>query len=93
MKDKHTPRPWVFVPAGNRPEITANGDKVLVARVESLSFVADAHLIAAAPDLLEALIDAEVTLAQICEGQHPDNVCCHHLRAARAAIAKAKGNQ
>ena len=42
-------------------------------------------------DLLAALIDARETLIEVCLGQHPDNVCCHHLRAARAAIAKAKG--
>jgi hypothetical protein len=42
-------------------------------------------------ELLAALKDARVTLAQVCEGQHPDNVCWHHLRAADTAIAKAEG--
>lgn len=50
---------------------------------------ANARLIAAAPDMLAALIAASETLRQVCEGQHPDNVCCHDLRAVEAAIAKA----
>lgn len=54
---------------------------------------ANARLIAAAPDLLEALEGAILTLEQVCEGQHEDNVCCHHLRAARAAIDKARGEK
>jgi hypothetical protein len=49
------------------------------------------HLIAAAVDLLEALRAALPVLEQTCEGQHPDNVCCHALRQVIAAIAKAEG--
>lgn len=48
-----------------------------------------ANLIVAAPTMLAALIECRETLRQICEGQHPDNVCCHHLRAVDAAIDKA----
>ncbi|WP_174804384.1 hypothetical protein [Martelella limonii] len=50
-----------------------------------------ANLIAAAPEMYEALQNAVITLEQVCEGQHEDNVCCHHLRDARAALAKAEG--
>jgi hypothetical protein len=50
-----------------------------------------ARLIAASPDMLAALTECRETLRQVCEGQHPDNVCCHHLRAVDAAIAKAEG--
>lgn len=49
-----------------------------------------ATLIVAAPDMLAALKECRETLRQICEGQHPDNVCCHHLGAVDAAIAKAE---
>ncbi|RVT90741.1 hypothetical protein EOD42_23350 [Rhodovarius crocodyli] len=41
--------------------------------------------------LLEALEGAVESLKQLCVDQHPDNVCCHHLCAALAAIASARG--
>lgn len=47
----------------------------------------------AADDLLAALEDAERSMEEFCRDQHPDNVCCHTLRAMRAAIAKAKGEE
>ena len=54
---------------------------------------ANAHAISAAPDMYEALKAARETLMQVCEGQHEDNVCCHHLHAVEAALAKAEGRQ
>jgi hypothetical protein len=53
----------------------------------------NAILAAASKHMLEALINARETLRQICEGQHPDNVCCHNLREVDAAIAAAKGDR
>lgn len=52
---------------------------------------ANAHLIAAAPDLLAALKSAEVALAAYASTR----VGVHHLalETARAAIAKAEANQ
>lgn len=45
----------------------------------------------AADDLLAVMEDAERSMEEFCRDQHPDNVCCHTLRAMRAAIAKAMG--
>ena len=81
----HTPGPWTvtpdsFVMAGSRPSIG-------VARIitHAQEFVANARLIAAAPDLLEAC--RAVLLARI--------VCPEDMSAevelVRAAIAKAEG--
>lgn len=53
---------------------------------------ADATVRAVATELLAALKDAEIVIAEVCVDQHPDNVCCHTLAHVRAAIAKAEGN-
>ena len=53
--------------------------------------LANAHLIAAAPDLLAALQVAEAAMVQHCDALHypeEDRAACH---MARAAIAKAEG--
>jgi hypothetical protein len=50
-------------------------------------------IVAAAPDLLAALIDSVVVLERECEGQQQDTEGWRILRAARAAIAKAEGNK
>jgi len=77
----HTPGPWAvtpdsFVMAGSRPSIG-------VARVitHAKEFVANARLIAAAPNLLEALREVE---------HHADDEC-GFMVLVRAAIAKAEG--
>jgi hypothetical protein len=91
---KHTPGPWqrsgirqklgdedcirvgpdgfaiAFLPIGRRPQ-------------EQAGALADAHLIAASPDLLEALRDAVACLGGISSANVPESV--------RAAIAKAEG--
>jgi hypothetical protein len=54
---------------------------------------ANARLIAAAPDLLEAANMAEGAVAQLCEGQDPANECWNVLSTIRAAIAKAEGTK
>lgn len=97
----HTPGPWMFVGplpmvGGGRafsvetviPEggmavalVTANGDDEPQSRI-------DAALIAAAPDLLAALVDLmECDL----EVTGPDAAEC--AKSARAAIAKARGGR
>ena len=98
----HTPGPWTvtpdsFVMAGSRPSIG-------VARVitHAKEFVANARLIAAAPDLLDALkalvdwqgveheaVPVPDSGAEDCPG---DDTCrCAIVAQVNAAIAKAEG--
>lgn len=89
---KHTPGPWVA-----KRGIAAMTDPGGIAKVGSWSVVsltpskkdggADAHLIAAAPDLLAA---AERTIAAL-RGTTLDAVESAALDDLRAAIAKARG--
>jgi hypothetical protein len=91
MEAKHTPGPWHTVET--EPGIDADtdvfvqtprwaGGKSLVARVTDAD---DAVLIAAAPDLLEAL--------QAIIGHDAHLLNPWRVEAARAAIAKATGEQ
>lgn len=95
MNAKHTPGPWVATETGYI--LTKDGTK-RIAKATSPNAYEKARLIAAAPDLLEALIrlidnpgprkmDDEMT-AHKKLGAHIETVS-----AARAAIAKATGNQ
>lgn len=110
----HTPGPWVIIPGGDewssgriatiepRPETMVDVNYWIVAEVNYRrdEHTANANLIAAAPDLLEALenlIDAY--------SRPDDRICCSgagcgcmgatlHQQAehyAKAAIARAKG--
>lgn len=77
MSNKHTPGPWSVnggddVWIGNRICIYVGDEN-------------DARLIAAAPDLLDALIDA----IEYLKNHLPDDMLAPHL----AAIAKATGTQ
>ncbi|MDU3912070.1 hypothetical protein [Kluyvera ascorbata] len=75
-----------------------------IGKYEQTSFdktIANAHLIAAAPDLLEALSRLEVSVNTIryCWGKRPENMCMAMQQAesdcdsARAAISKALGKE
>lgn len=94
MSAKHTPGPWKATPF--RPqkyqEQLIQADEFDVAtchayspgtEVEALS---NAHLISAAPDLLEALEEAVEW-----DGQDSEGVDAVWLEKAREAIAKARG--
>ena len=92
----HTPGPW-------RVNVDGSGD-MFISAVESAKWIAeigapdedggreDAHLMAAAPDMLEALEEASMTLAGLYGG---GNTTLADVRLASAkvdaAIAKAKG--
>jgi hypothetical protein len=90
---KHTPGPWVFF--DDHPEKVVYHireknhlyDIATIYRYESnpIDTLADARLIAAAPELLEAL---EALLVQVEQYGHKPE-----CDAARAAIAKAKGEE
>lgn len=79
----HTPGPWTFVPAGNRPEVTS-AESWLVCRVQSLRFVDDACLISAAPDMFEAL-------KGLVSFFDSSGFTTEFLSDARAALTKAQG--
>lgn len=96
----HTPGPWVVVndtaiaPAWAINERVAKTIAVNLRENEDGSFPeygecqkADTHLIAAAPDLLDAV---EELLIYLADWDDPDNETCQR---ARAAVAKAKGGR
>ena len=82
----HTPSPWSFVQSGTGDfpiwtvRIGTRGLITLPATAGMETMDADARLIAAAPELLEALQDLCDTLGE-----------CGMTEKARAAIAKAEG--
>lgn len=84
MKTKHTPGPWQMNP-NNHQEILADGrtpDNTVVAIVPVGQ--PDAHLIAAAPEMLAAL---EVVYEHLAKVKAPGEL---HIQIANA-INKAKG--
>jgi len=87
MNKNHTPGPWVYYyeKIGNQHIVWSDNSRIV-----SLSMNDDAEsnarLIAAAPDLLEALsVLVELVSCQICDDDHPAII------NARDAIAKATG--
>lgn len=108
---KHTPGPWSLVGTKNetligiglkqkpKGEIQSNGR--VIARVPNLKLYTDeqesnAHLIAASPDMLEALeelvnlVEYDV-ISELKSGRPVPKVYKKALDAARGAIAKARG--
>jgi hypothetical protein len=93
MQTTHTPGPWKIAATGH---VVTAADYSRICRVEQLPGMdsreidANARLIAAAPELLDALqnIVNSLTLAG------PPELACqqYQLDTARAAIAKATGN-
>ena len=88
----HTAGPWALpaVGADNRLHVgqvvDSDGVTVCIAYGNCAETVANARLIAAAPDLLEALQDAVEIMDDQLAGDFPDS-----MAAFRAAISKAKG--
>lgn len=92
MSAKFTPGPWAvgrMLNPKNAMAIIGDGDTVVAIMPSDWNFCTyspdDARLIAAAPDLLEALKDA----VEYMKHHLPDEVLAPHL----AAIAKASGEQ
>lgn len=102
VEAKHTPGPWRVADKTTKTKgfVILDGYNREVANVyqrpdympkEREADAANARLIAAAPEMLHALYAAEMGIAELCHGQHPDNECWNTLRDIRAAIAKAEG--
>lgn len=97
---KFTPGPWKIgapPPSGEQTIGTQQGLMVAVATTGSgVPTEANARLIAAAPDLLEALEESFDFPADFFECDDMDAVTItvtgRHLRMVRAAIAKARGD-
>lgn len=90
---KHTPGPWDVVDRGTpNVEVRRSGEKrfrfpiAWLPKIEE--FEANARLIAAAPDLLDAL--RELLAAHRCIGRAEVEACAECL-SARAALAKSEG--
>lgn len=83
MTTTHTPGPWT-VESNDGVDFTVLGGKSSQVRIAVECGERDARLIAAAPDLLAAAIDALETF----ERRFPDSPTAHDLRAA---IARATG--
>jgi hypothetical protein len=89
MDTKHTPGPWeVQVFDGRIEVVDASGAVVLVFRNASAETLANARLIAAAPELLEALRDV-LRIAKAASIGVTGNA--KRIERAESAIAKATG--
>lgn len=96
----HSPAPWTVVPLSGRGgpfairmPAPAGSRHATHYGVQEVVTIADANLIAAAPELLEALRElTDAFLGTIAgEGFDEEHCECPVLDKARAAIAKAEG--
>ena len=95
----HTPGPWAIQITGGEKEVVTGSTKGLWATIEGPNFEtrhANARLIAAAPELLDALLDALPYVEDVLSD--PVALACfkpgtvqRHAAAIRAAIARATG--
>ena len=88
---KHTPGPWAaaLTPAGKSKVVDANGFSVALCQHGAYSQQTyDAHLIAAAPDMLEAL-EAALAYLVMAGTDHAEPT----RASIRAAIKKARGEK
>lgn len=96
---KHTPGPWTLQPCEAHSEDgrdiaeVRGGDRIIFSEeVVDAECLANAKLIAAAPDLLDALTDTLDSLEYV-RANHPDVSGCgvreERIEKAKAAIAKA----
>lgn len=89
---KHTPGSWTVRKVGPRPHLEVMGpnDSSIAAMYGNANDVDNAHLIAAAPDLLAALREMLHQFADH-EQYDEDGHDTAAINKARAAIAKAEG--
>lgn len=93
MTMTHTPAPWTLNPGrSTRVDLIDNAKGEAIGEIVWVDVrnPADARLIAAAPDLLEALhyLAMQASVLAPDDAEHPIH---RTLATARAAIAKAKG--
>ncbi|MFH6895126.1 hypothetical protein ACHCAL_13855 [Providencia huaxiensis] len=93
MKFKHTPAPWKYT-IRNANEIMTTFHGVTIGDVyldiTTANQKADSHLIAAAPELLEALIELTESAKEAIDGLGD---LSDAIDTAKAAIKKALGQQ
>lgn len=91
---KHTPGPWKYSPKRSQPEL--NLYRVTTTKDTAAVFItsseADAHLIAAGPDLLEACKGIQ-RAAQTRTPNELQLFISDALKLVQAAIAKAEGKE
>lgn len=92
-KPKHTPGPWrISNVLSNRLQIGVKGEEIAALQYGE-NKEANAHLIAAAPEMLEAL---HLAVGHLEQRQVLDGVKSHRtntLKVLNAAIAKAEGRE
>lgn len=96
---ERTPGPWKLILHGDEKypfplSVNTENDEFWIARDGHVARLSDAHLIAAVPDLLEALEDIYGMIESCADvSTSPDSLPQMVKKQARAAIAKAKGEQ
>ncbi len=99
---KHTPGPWFCENGDDEWQVWHDEGIACIATVHrgcepDGTGETNAHLIAAAPDLLAALeellpeLQCRCHLAFTSRGKHDPKTLCHHADAVKSAIAKARG--
>lgn len=95
---KFTPGPWKVHPVDDCTVVASDGSEVAAIDGDYNQpdtwpiMEANARLIAAAPDLYEALVDIEQMIHNCADApRNPDSLPMMVLHHARAAIAKATG--
>jgi hypothetical protein len=94
MSAQHTPGPWTFRKNYGQTLdlLAAGGATVILNNARLMNQEPNARLIAAAPDLLDALQLCEGNIDSLLASCHP-KVFGEWLTVVRAAIAKATGKQ
>lgn len=98
---KFTPGPWVHerLNSGSRELVVKatqeglNGNTVVATRIPGPEAPANAHLIAAAPDMHKALVAAGHALRSYQFGNAATDLAREIADACEAAVAKAEGRQ
>ena len=99
MTTKHTQGPFSVAETRHKYDIVIRGPKnepialVLIAGFSKKEGAANATLLAAAPDLLEALQNIAEYWNQDQNEAAMADACWHAIHTARAALAKATGEQ
>ena len=83
----HTPGPWTVV--NERGSVHVNGGGGTVVMPDAIGWLPDATLIAAAPDLLDALRELAGVTERALSGDYDEDDTVDALKDAREAIARA----